>query len=74
MTRIGGGGGGQGPRAHLEGHVGSDGDPGAQVDGAMSIAHEECGVALDLCSHRDPTAVLRSWLQPPCKKRAKRSP
>lgn len=62
---------GQGPRAHLERQVGSNGDPGTQVDVAVCVAHKECGVALDLCSHLDSTAVFRPWLQPPCKKRAK---
>lgn len=29
----------QGPRAHLEGQVGSNGDPGTQADVAMFVTH-----------------------------------
>lgn len=66
-------GGRAGPGAHLEGQVGGNGDAGAQVDVAVLVAHEERGVALGLCPHRDTAAVLGPRPQPPCKKRTTRS-
>lgn len=64
-------GGVQGPQAHLEGQVGSNGDAGTQVDVAMFVAHQKHSVPLGLGSYADTAAVLRPRLQPPCKKRAR---
>lgn len=60
----------QGPWAHLEGQVGSNGDPGTQVDVATFVTHQKHSVPLGLGSHADATAVLRARLQPSCKKSA----
>lgn len=57
-------------RTHLEGQVGSDGDASTQVDVAVPVAHEQCGIALGLRSHPDAAAVLRARPQPSCKTRA----